>query len=199
MMFINALLNGVIQVVLFAMIPFVWWLITARKKESFFHWIGLKKVKTEDTGKFWKVFWIILIVGFVVGEILVYLQGDVESAQSSYTGMGISAVPAALAYALIQTSLSEELLFRGFLQKRLSAKFGFHTANIIQASIFGVLHLILLWGNVAPWYLVLAVLYPMALAMSFSYLNEKLAGGSILPSWCIHAIVNIISQLLAIF
>ena len=40
---INELLGSVVQILLFTLIPFIWWLITARKKENFFSWIGLKK------------------------------------------------------------------------------------------------------------------------------------------------------------
>lgn len=33
-MFINQVLNAVIQIVLFAVIPFLWWLVSARKKKA---------------------------------------------------------------------------------------------------------------------------------------------------------------------
>ena len=39
--FINELVGAIAQVLVFSLIPFIWWLITARKKESFFSWIGL--------------------------------------------------------------------------------------------------------------------------------------------------------------
>ncbi|SCX88953.1 hypothetical protein [Butyrivibrio sp. INlla14] len=40
---VNELIGSVVQILLFTLIPFIWWLITARKKENFFSWIGLKK------------------------------------------------------------------------------------------------------------------------------------------------------------
>ena len=43
--FINELVGAIAQVLVFSLIPFIWWLITARKKESFFSWIGLKKIE----------------------------------------------------------------------------------------------------------------------------------------------------------
>lgn len=42
-MFLSQLLNGVFQVIIFSIVPFVWWFITAREKEKFFKWLGLKK------------------------------------------------------------------------------------------------------------------------------------------------------------
>ena len=41
---------------------------------------------------------------------------------------------------MIQTGLSEEILFRGFLGKRLIAKFGFAVGNVVQGLLFGTLH-----------------------------------------------------------
>ena len=42
-MILNELVGAVVQVLLFTLIPFIVWLIFARKKENFFSWIGLKK------------------------------------------------------------------------------------------------------------------------------------------------------------
>lgn len=44
-LFINILLSSIIQIVFIGIIPFIWWLATKRKQESFFSWIGLKKIK----------------------------------------------------------------------------------------------------------------------------------------------------------
>ena len=41
---IKKLTNSIIQIIIFSLIPFLWWLITSRKKMNFFEWIGLKKV-----------------------------------------------------------------------------------------------------------------------------------------------------------
>ena len=42
-MLLNEIVSSIIQILLFSIVPFVWWLITAKKKESFYVWIGLKK------------------------------------------------------------------------------------------------------------------------------------------------------------
>lgn len=64
-LFINKVISSILQIILFAIIPFIWWCITARKQQSF-----------------------------------------------------------------TNTAFPEELLFIGFLLKRLSNKFGFHVANV---------------------------------------------------------------------
>lgn len=195
-MFINQVLNAVIQIVLFAVIPFLWWLVSARKKESFWSWIGLKKVKAESDSKF-----LLLLAGsclacFVLGQAAIWMRGDLEAADSAYKGMGVSAIPSILVYAFGQTAFSEELLFRGFLMKRLQAKWGFHIAVMIQAVIFGVLHLLMVWGQADFMAGMIIVVYPMVVAVLLSWINEKKADGSIYPSWIIHGVLNSVEGIL---
>lgn len=45
---INKIISSIIQITLFSLIPFIWWLVTTRKKESFLEWIGLKKIDKEN-------------------------------------------------------------------------------------------------------------------------------------------------------
>ena len=45
------LTNSIIQIIIFSIIPFLWWLITSRKKMNFFEWIGLKKVNNIKENK----------------------------------------------------------------------------------------------------------------------------------------------------
>jgi len=196
-MFLQALFNGIFQVVLFSIIPFIWWLITARKKEKFFKWLGLKKPVIADKKKWGIMLIAAIFLCWFLGQLAIYVRGPMESAESQYTGMGAVAIPSILVYAFIQTGLSEEILFRGFLLKRLSAKFGFNTANIIQAAIFGALHILMVWGQCGLLAGIVIVIYPMVVAVAFSYINEKQSGGSILPSWLIHGILNTITGLLA--
>ena len=40
---LNELIGAVVQVLLFALVPLIFWYITSRKETSFFAWIGLKK------------------------------------------------------------------------------------------------------------------------------------------------------------
>lgn len=195
-MFLQAFLNGIIQVLLFTLIPFVWWLFTARKRENFFCWLGVKKPVFADMGK--GIF--LVVISFAVlwglGRLAIYLRGPMEAADSQYKGKGIGAFPAVLAYSFIQTALSEEILFRGFLLKRLTAQFGFTWGVIIQAAIFGLIHLLMVWGHTVFLSGMVIVLYPMGAAVLFAYINEKLANGSILPGWMVHGLLNALEGLM---
>lgn len=197
-MFVNQLLNAVVQVVLFSVIPLIWWLVTARKKESFFTWLGLKKPKCENGKGLLLSMLIIFAVCFLLGELAIWLRGELAAAESAYKGMGIAAFPSVLVYSYIQTGLSEEILFRGFLLKRLTARFGFTAAAVIQALLFGAVHLVMVWGQVGVAAGAVIVIYPMIPAVAFAYLNEKKANGSILPSWIIHGTMNTLSTFMSL-
>ena len=47
-LFIDKLISSILQIILFAIVPFIWWFVTARKHQKFSQWIGLKKI---DGGK----------------------------------------------------------------------------------------------------------------------------------------------------
>lgn len=197
-MFLNQLLNAIIQVLLFSLVPLLWWLVTARKKVAFFDWLGLRWPKNVNTRTLWGSIVLVMVVCFVIGEVAVWARGDVDAAESAYQGMGLGALPTVLVYAFLQTGLSEEILFRGFLLKRLMAKWGFVVANIVQALIFGALNLTMVWGQVGFLAGMVIVIYPMIPAVLMSILNEKKADGSILPSWLVHGTINTVSALMVL-
>ncbi len=195
---ISKLLSGIIQIILFSFIPFIWWIITARKECGFFKWIGLKKPEGE---KHKTLFWVVGVsVAFLIlSVIILYFIKGVETATSDFSGLGAAAIPAILIYAILNTALSEEILFRGFLLKRYSNKFGFTVGNIMQAALFGLLHGIMFYSSVGIVKTLIIMVFTGAIGWCIGYTNEKTAGGSILPSWCIHAIANIFSGICSAF
>ncbi len=195
---ISKLISSVIQIILFTIIPFIWWLITARKECSFLKWIGLKKA---EVSKNKTMLWIVCIsAAFLIlsGVILIFLKG-VETATSDFSSLGMSAIPAILIYAIFNTALPEEILFRGFLLKRISNRFGFNVGNAIQALLFGLMHGIMFISSVGVLLAIIVILFTGAIGWFMGYTNEKKADGSILPSWCIHAIANIFSGICSAF
>ena len=118
-------------------------------------------------------------------------------ANARFAGLGLSGVIPILMYAIIQTGLSEEILFRGFINKRLCNKFGFEIGNSVQALLFGLLHgVLLLTLNVGLLFVVLVSAFSLVAGWMMGYINEKLSNGSIIPSWIIHSLKNIVSSAL---
>ena len=196
---IGKILNSIVQILLFTLIPFIWWCITARKKLTFFQWIGIKRVSSPKENK--TALWIAgtTIVFMAVSVFILYVVKNVETATSEFLGLGMQALPAVFVYAALNTSLPEELLFRGFLLKRLSHKFGFPIGNAIQSLLFGLLHgaMFLMMTNIPQAILIIG--FTGGIAWCMGYVNEQKADGSILPSWCIHAIANIFSGVCSAF
>lgn len=195
---VSIMLSAIIQVILFSIIPFLWWLATARKKEKFLSWIGLKTPVI--TGSLIKLIALIVTVSVVyillMLLIMIQLMGSINTATSQFSGQGIKSLPSILIFAIIQTGLSEEIFFRGFLGKRFIHKFGFKVGNTIQAILFGILHGIpfgLVTGNILIT--ILLTLLPAIIGWIQGWMNEKRSSGSIIPGWIAHAIMNILSAL----
>lgn len=196
---IQELLNALFQLAVFSAIPFLWWLIGHRKKAGFFAWIGLKRAKGD-----WRVLVGVMAAFFGICVamqlwIVPLLLPPGTSVQQQYAGQGAGALVSILIFGMIQTGLSEEILFRGFLLKRLSARFGTARATLIQAAVFGTLHGVGFFIMTTP---------PKALVIFFltgfcgwmlGYLNEKKFGGSILPSYLCHGVGNVLISALSAF
>lgn len=193
------ILSSIVQILLFALIPFIWWCITARRKINFFQWIGIKRISSPKENK--TAFWIvgITIIFLAISVFMLYTVRNIETATSEFFGLGMKALPAVLVYAVLNTSLPEELLFRGFLLKRLSHKFGFLTGNAVQSLLFGLLHGAMFFMLTDIPRAILIIGFTGGIAWCMGYVNEKKANGSILPSWCIHAIANIFSGVCSAF
>ena len=197
---IQQMTNALIQIVLFMLLPFIWWFVTARRKSSFLDWIGFKPLK--DTGKHKMWLWIFLgLLSFTVFSYLVLytIVKDLKTATSSFSGLGFQALPAVLIYGLFQTALPEELLFRGFLLKRLASRLSFVVANTIQAALFGLLHG-LMFITILSWQqTLLIILCTGGIAAYMGFVNEKKSDGSILSSWIMHALANVVVGSLSAF
>ena len=196
-LFFSKIVSSILQIVLFSVIPFIWWFITARKHEKFSSWIGLKKI---DGGKKTFVAILMLSAAFVLsGVITLYLIRDTETATSEFAGLGATVIPAIVIYAFFNTAFSEELLFRGFLLKRLANKFGFNIANLIQAFLFGLVHGVIFFSLVEVAKAIFIIVFTGTIAWFMGYINEKSSNGSIIPSWIIHATSNTFSAICAAF
>lgn len=191
------MVSAVIQAVLFLVLPVVWWLVTAHQRIGFFAWLGWKRPVV--------VRWVVLAAAMVGAFLLLLLPGLVIASQigssaatSQFHGLGWAGLPGVIAYALLQTAFAEESLFRGFLLKRVASVLGFWPANAIQAVVFGLLHAVP-FGLVlnAGWGVAIGVLTG-AIGALMGYLNERLAGGSLIPSWTLHAAANLLAGCLAL-
>lgn len=193
------IVNSIVQIILFSLIPLIWWLITARKKCSFFEWIGIKPISSSKENR--TALWIAgtTAVFLFVSVFILYLLRNIETATSDFSGLRMKGLPAIIIYAIFNTSLPEEIVFRGFLLKRFSHQFGFKIGNILQSVLFGLLHGAMFFTLTGVLQTILIIGFTGGIAWCMGYINEKKASGSILPSWGIHAMANLFSGLCSAF
>lgn len=119
--------SAVMQIIVFSMIPFLWGLFKYRKDIGFLRWVGLHKpMKSVYTNKV-----IIVIIGyFLVWLLSSYLSQDISS---NFEGLGFAAIVPSLIVCFVQNGLCEEILFGGFIGKRLISKFGINIGIGLQA------------------------------------------------------------------
>lgn len=195
---INKVISSIMEILLFAIIPFIWWLVTARKQQPFTKWLGLKKCDFKKN----KVALWTLSVSFaflLLGVFTLIILRNVETAASEFAGMGVLAIPAIIVHAVFNTGFPEEFLFRGFLLKRFESKLNFVAANTIQALLFGLLHGVMFFAAVGAVKAILIITLTGTVAWFMGYVNEKKADGSIIPSWIIHSISNLFAGICAAF
>lgn len=198
MILLNQLTSAVLQLLIFMAIPFVWYFITNKRVVGFWNWIGIKVAPKPPVKMM-----LYILIGFFISLIIPYIwlyrtgnlnyQGfTVDSFRQD--GWSFQTIFVILVWAVLQTSLSEEILFRGFLCKRLCHKFGETAGNLIQALIFGMIHIAALpEKNLLA--VCSAVLLTGGIGYALGWLSLKKAEGSILYGWAIHATVNILSPI----
>ena len=198
-LFVQKVISSVIELIVFTLVPFIWWLIRYRKEGSFFEWIGLKKPKeVKENHLIWTMAGV-TVSFLVLSAFMLFFLKNVEMATSEFEGLGIKAVPAILVYAILNTSLPEEILFRGFILKRLAKQSGFISGNNMQAIFFGIIHGAMFFNYTGTVKAVIIIVFTGAIGWLMGFINEKKADGSIIPSWCIHAIANIFSGICVAF
>ncbi len=203
---LNAARSALLQVFVCFLIPWLIYVLSHQRVTGFFKYIGLYRPEGKTLG--WAVLLALIATPLLLSAFWMGGLREVATSPHSVAGkirqvdsMG-QAVAILLLYAWMQTSLSEEILFRGFLAKRLMDWLGFTVGNLLQALIFGAIHLGLFFALLESmtWTMGLLLLAPPTLiGWLLGYLKEKLGNGSIVPGWISHALANTIAYAVVAF
>lgn len=194
---IDGLVGAVLQVGVVLIVCLVAWLLFGRRKASFRTWLGL-------TGAPPLLLLLCLVFGAAGAWLLLQAPGVAALASgpgtviaaSTLNGVTAGAIVVLVVGAVFKTAFAEELFFRGLIGKRLYAGMGFWPGNLVQALLFGAVHLPLLLLPDAPRQTVLLMIgFVTALALVSGWLNERRAGGSILPGFALHGAGNLTTYL----
>lgn len=205
-MILSVIISSIIQVLLFTLIPLIVYLIKAKTVKGFFNYIGLYPADKRPVviAVFVSLLFTLSIMLLVVFNVSVK---EAMIAPNTVTGSlrGLQSIPEKIAVLLIisciKTSLAEEIFFRGFVAKRLINSLGFSTGNLIQALLFGIVHVVLFLAYTKAdfFFLFIALLLPGSIGYLIGYINEKIGNGSIFPGWITHALGNIIANSVLVF
>ena len=189
MFLLSSAISAFAQLGLILVLPLAWWALTARRSVGFASWIGLRRPTWDGRrGRLGVAILAWVAIGAASTALLQSFSGQVPAAR--FAGQGFGGIVPVLLFAIIQTSLAEEIFFRGFLGKRIIARWGFAPGNAAQAIVFGILHVVRL--------LLVGILTGSS-GWIAGWINEKSAGGSILPGWALHASANLLVGTAAAF
>lgn len=199
MLLINQLISACLQLGLVICLTLFWYLLSHHKFRDYLTWLGLRQAGTVP----WNPILVIFLTYFIVGSLpysWLYHTGKMvlsDSRSQSFDQQGWSwqFILLVFIWSVFQTALSEEIFFRGFLGKRLMAKFGFRLGNSIQALSFASLHILALVKESILAALLIFIL-TAAIAYALGWLMAKKAEGSILYGWLIHSLINLCSSFL---
>ncbi len=106
-----------------------------------------------------------------------------------------SLILAAPAYAFVMTGFSEELLFRGLLAKRLIRWLGVGAGNLVQAALFGLMHVAVVYAVVPEPGIGLVAFAALGSAAIGWVLGWAMVrdGGSIFAPWLAHSAANLVT------
>jgi len=191
-MLANAALSAVLNVVLLAGIPFLGYFLWHRMR----HQRRLGEVARRAGLQVGDPRWIGYSAAFAVVSVAALLlwSPPVEvftregSPQRDFVGLGISgtSIAMALLYGIVKTGFAEELLFRGLIAGSLGRRLPLLWANLIQALVFLLPHLLVLTVMPEMWGL-LPVVFVTALFLGWARIRSE----SILGPWLVHAAANV--------
>ena len=192
MLLANATISAVAQLLLLAGLPLLAYTVYHKWRHKR-RWSEIAKRAGLSASPWRHILWSVALAVAVAVAIAIWSPPLEQftregSAQRRFVGLGLSqaAIVLALLYGAVQTGLTEEILFRGLIAGSLSRRLPIFWADVAQALIFLLPHLLIL--NVMPeaWPL-LPLIFVGALVLGWL----RIKSGSIIGPWLIHASANV--------
>ena len=192
MLLADAVLSALLNLVLLAVVPFLFYVAYQKRHGK----RGLVDIAQQAGLQIGERRYVAYSVAFALACVAILsiwpppLEPLVRQGSGSrqFVGLGLGgpAIPIILLYGVVKTGFAEELLFRGLIAGSLSRRLPLVWANLGQALIFVVPHLVLLFIMPEFW-IVLPLIFVGDLFLGW----VRIKSGSIIGSWLIHASVNV--------
>jgi membrane protease YdiL (CAAX protease family) len=192
MSLLDAAISALAQLTLLGGVPFVAYAVYQKWRQGR-GWSEIaKRAGLQGCSRRYLLYSVVLaligVLAIVVWSPQIDLVTREGSAQRQFVGLGPngSAFLLAFFYGVVQTGLTEELLFRGLIAGSLSRRLSVFWANAAQAFVFFLPHLLIFYVMPEAWALLPLVFVG---ALAFGWLRIK--SGSIIGPWLMHASVNV--------
>jgi len=207
-MLLDAAIGTIIQLLLFTSVPFLYYWISYRGRgmNGFWRYVGLYKPLSKTMLEAVGVSFVFLLalygsVCLLGADSLFKLPGSVAE-RIKINGLNNQTIAAFLIVSFFQNALSEELLFRGFLGKRLGSLLGFRIGNLVQTFLFSLVHTALFIGSsggrLMPVLSLVLLVITAAAAYVLGLLRER-GNGSIVPGIMAHGMCNFLFLLCSVY
>ena len=133
----GAALTAIVQVLVFSAVPFLVYLVKHRTTRGFLRYVGL--YAPERRTLLWATLLVLVTAPLFLWAFSTPGLREVATGPATVAGTlrrlqpGAESAAILLMYAWVQTSLAEEIFFRGFVAQRLIDRFGFAVGNVVQA------------------------------------------------------------------
>jgi membrane protease YdiL (CAAX protease family) len=192
MLLVNAVLSALLNVSLLGGIPFlIYFLYHKRRHKRKFGEIarraGLQPGESRYIG-YSLIFAVVSVAILVIWPppLAPFLREGSPQRVFGGLGFGGPSILMALLYGVVKTGFSEEFLFRGLVAGSLSRRLPILWANLAQALLFLVPHLLVLRVMPEMWGII-PVVFVGALFMGW----VRIKSGSIFGPWLMHASGNV--------
>ena len=182
--------------VLFFGIPVAIYAVLRRRRQD--EWSGIYSKLGLKRGRgayyLWAIAFVGLFLAFYYGAAEFLLSSDARRAMfDPYSGLEASPLTLGLVFAseALTVALGEELFFRGLVGGWAMRRFGYRKGNALQAALFIVPHLPVLYFN--PGVCPLVFVFPFLLGWTNGWLMHR--SGSIWPGWILHSLVNTVTKI----
>jgi membrane protease YdiL (CAAX protease family) len=199
--------NTAVQLLAVLIVAGVFYLFAGRNRGGFLQFTGLTG-PTASSLK-WAFGMALLVVPLTLALFLLTplheaaTAGNTIAGKLKAQGFGPETAAVIALVALVKTSLTEEIFFRGLIAKRLIRLLGFAAGNALHAAIFAAVHLLIFVVPGGPEFnpAVAGAIFVITGGGGWlmAWLNERRGNGSIAPGWLLHALSNVTAYPLLAF
>ncbi|WP_017414324.1 CPBP family intramembrane glutamic endopeptidase [Clostridium tunisiense] len=191
---INEFIGVIFNILLFSIIPLMWYLIKEKSSKGFFNSIGIYKPQNINVFETVLIITIVYLVTLSTNIVVIKLGYSGRNTVDTQYFTSLTFFMYLLLYGL-KTGIAEEILFRGFVAKKLIENLGFLKGNALQALVFALPHFVIR-GSASLVDITVRIINAFLLGYTFGYIVDRKSDGSIIPVMIAHILINMASSLI---